>query len=76
MVVMIVRTVVTMPRSSYHASDATHDTTCRAADNTTDHAADRSGRMSSNLSPSFTAPNNPLGMCRHRDREQDEEARD
>jgi hypothetical protein len=60
---------VTVPRPSHHTFDATHDTTCCAADDPTNHAADRSSGMSSNLGPSFTASDNPLGLRRQRDRE-------
>ena len=48
-----------MQRRSHHASDATDDTTRRAAN----HTAYGSGRASTNLGPSFTAPNNALGLC-------------
>jgi hypothetical protein len=51
-----------MPRRSHHASDATDDATRRAADDAANHTAYGSGRASTNLGPSFTAPNNALGL--------------
>jgi hypothetical protein len=54
----------TMPRRSHHPTDATDNTTRRAADDAANHAAYRSGRASTDLGPSFTAPNNALGLRR------------
>ena len=60
-----------MPRRSHHASDATDDTTRRAAAD----ADYRSGRASADLGPSFNTPNNALGLRRQRRGEAGEEAR-
>ena len=51
-----------MPRRSHHASDATGDTARRAANDAANHTAYGSRRASTNLGPSFTAPNNALGL--------------
>jgi len=61
-VIMVVRAIVMMPRRSHHASDATGDTARRAANDAADHTAYGSRRASTNLGPSFTAPNNALGL--------------
>ena len=50
-----------MPRRSHHASDATGDTARRAANDAANHTAYGS-RASTDLGPSFTAPNNALGL--------------
>ena len=73
--IIMVSAIVTMPRRSHHASDATDDTTRCAADDAAHHAAYRSRRASPDLGPSFTTPNNALGLCRQRRGEQGEEAR-
>ena len=61
-VIMMVRAIVMMPRRSHHASDATGDTARRAANDAANHTAYGSRRASTNLGPSFTAPNNALGL--------------
>ena len=61
--IIMVSAIVTMPRRSHHASDATDDTTRRAANDAANHTACGAGRASTNLGPSFTAPNNALGLC-------------
>ena len=60
--IMMVRAIVMMPRRSHHASDATGDTARRAANDAANHTAYGSRRASTNLGPSFTAPNNALGL--------------
>lgn len=64
MMVMMVSAMVTMPRCSHHASDATDDTARRAADDAANHAANWSGRASPDLGASFTASNDALGLRR------------
>ena len=51
-----------MPRRSHHASDATGDTARRAANDAANRTANRSGHASTSLGPSFTAPDNALGL--------------
>ena len=61
-VIMMVRAIVMILRRSHHASDATGDTARRAANDAANHTAYGSRRASTNLGPSFTAPNNALGL--------------
>jgi len=60
--IMMVRAIVMMPRRSHHASDATGDTARRAANDAANRTANRSGHASTSLGPSFTAPDNALGL--------------